>query len=219
MEINERIKTLRTEKNLSQTQVAESLNISQSSYFQLEKGNTELSINRLQQIAQALDVELVELLGLDAPVVDESKIKELEKEIEKLKGKNAELDHIIGSTSAYLNSTLEHFAVKIANENNFKIKHSISVKSKVDGEWKIIGFYQSKKEAIEEFNKLNSFGEFADFWFREVLSDIDRRKVYEIMSNSKEYKKAFLVLLGTNMIDDEIAMRFYVQLLHGNNNG
>ncbi len=63
--IADKIKELRTTQRYSQEDIADKLGISQASYFQIEKGKTELTINRLYQIAEALGVGVGELMGVE----------------------------------------------------------------------------------------------------------------------------------------------------------
>ena len=62
MVINEKIKKIRRSQDLSQEAMAEKLGISTNSYAKLERGETELSITRLQEIANILGVEASDLL-------------------------------------------------------------------------------------------------------------------------------------------------------------
>lgn len=81
-EISEKIKELRKAKKLSQEELAEKIGITQASYFQIEKGKTELSVERLFQIASVLDVSAFDLLDVVNQEKKQSegskKVKELE---------------------------------------------------------------------------------------------------------------------------------------------
>ncbi|MFD2523285.1 helix-turn-helix domain-containing protein [Emticicia soli] len=75
------IKALRELKRYSMAEMAEKLNISPSSYFQLEKGNSKATIERLEEIAEILEVSLAELLGIEIhPTEQLERIAKLEKE-------------------------------------------------------------------------------------------------------------------------------------------
>ncbi len=91
MNIHENIKVLRLQKRLSQLDVAEALNISQGAYAQLENGKTEITLNRLEQLAGIFGMTVIELLqygsGVESVKVDSEKVKELEREIKDLKEK------------------------------------------------------------------------------------------------------------------------------------
>lgn len=81
MELSKRIVSIRESKGMTQSDVAEILNTDRQNYSRLEKRGDKLSIEQVKAIATALDVPLNELLGLDAPVVNQEKVKELEERI------------------------------------------------------------------------------------------------------------------------------------------
>ena len=62
MKVHEKIRTLREAKNWSQEDMAEKLNMSVSGYSKIERGETKTYIPKLEQIAEALNVDLVELI-------------------------------------------------------------------------------------------------------------------------------------------------------------
>ena len=56
------IKRYRELRNFSQKYMADSLNMSQGNYSKIEKGTIDLSINRLSQISELLNVGMFHLL-------------------------------------------------------------------------------------------------------------------------------------------------------------
>ncbi|MDX1902717.1 MAG: helix-turn-helix domain-containing protein [Thermonemataceae bacterium] len=58
-----KIREIRESKKLSQEYMAHQLGISTISYHKLETGKTQLTLERLQSIAQILDTNLTEILG------------------------------------------------------------------------------------------------------------------------------------------------------------
>lgn len=58
-----KIKTLRKERGLSQTDMAAALHIALKTYQNIEGGVTRIDIDRLEQIAEVLDVGFHHLLG------------------------------------------------------------------------------------------------------------------------------------------------------------
>jgi transcriptional regulator with XRE-family HTH domain len=58
MKISDKILLLREAKKISRKQLAATLNISLSSNGKIERGETEITVKRLEEIASALDVEL-----------------------------------------------------------------------------------------------------------------------------------------------------------------
>lgn len=60
-----KIKQLRELKNLTQEYVAGKLNLSTRAYSKIETGETQLTINRLNEISTILGIEPMEILGFD----------------------------------------------------------------------------------------------------------------------------------------------------------
>lgn len=58
MEVHEKIKFLRLTKDWSQEDVAEMLDMSPNGYGSIERGETDVNLSRLKQIAQLFKVEL-----------------------------------------------------------------------------------------------------------------------------------------------------------------
>ena len=63
--VNEKIRKVRESKAWSQEQMAEKLNMSLNSYAKIERGETKLSLDKLEQIAQVFDIDVVELMQSD----------------------------------------------------------------------------------------------------------------------------------------------------------
>jgi transcriptional regulator with XRE-family HTH domain len=57
------IKSIRTEKGISQNQMAEKLGFAQSNYNKIENGVAELTVKRLYEIAKILEVSVLKILG------------------------------------------------------------------------------------------------------------------------------------------------------------
>ena len=62
MKTNEKIRLLRNEHEWSQKEMAEKLQMSVNGYSKIERGESNLNMERLQQIAETLGVSLNELL-------------------------------------------------------------------------------------------------------------------------------------------------------------
>ena len=63
MKTTDKIREIRTQKNFSQEYLASYLGIDTSSYHRLERGVSPLSIQRLEKIAEALELPLSELFS------------------------------------------------------------------------------------------------------------------------------------------------------------
>ena len=66
MKIGENIKKFRELKNLTREQMASELELSLSGYSKIERDEVDLTISRVQQIAEVLQVELSQILNFDA---------------------------------------------------------------------------------------------------------------------------------------------------------
>ncbi len=60
-----KIKQIRELKNLTQDYVASQLQLTTRAYSKIESGETQLTINRLNEISSILGIEPIELLGFD----------------------------------------------------------------------------------------------------------------------------------------------------------
>lgn len=61
----EKIKKIRIEKGISHEAMAYNLGITQAAYTKIEKNETKLSVDRLYRIAEILEVEVSDLLGIE----------------------------------------------------------------------------------------------------------------------------------------------------------
>lgn len=59
--VGQRLQLLRLERNLTQEQMSEKLNLSTSAYCKIEYGETDLTLTRLNKIAEVLNMSAVEL--------------------------------------------------------------------------------------------------------------------------------------------------------------
>jgi transcriptional regulator with XRE-family HTH domain len=76
---------LRKQKGLTQSLMAEKLGIAPNNYGKIEKGITEMTLNRLNQIAEILNVSVVELLtGKPQTVQNDERVTELKERIREL---------------------------------------------------------------------------------------------------------------------------------------
>ena len=70
--LSEKIRQIRLQKGLSQENMADMLGLSTTAYGDLERGRTELSVSRVENIAKLLDVPLPELLGFESLSMSET---------------------------------------------------------------------------------------------------------------------------------------------------
>jgi transcriptional regulator with XRE-family HTH domain len=65
IKINEKIKLIRSLKSWTQEQFADKLGITTHAYAKMERGETDVNFSRLQQIADIMEMDLLQLLTLD----------------------------------------------------------------------------------------------------------------------------------------------------------
>ena len=63
MNVHEKIRKLRKTKHWSQEEMAERMSMSLNGYAKIERGETKLHLDKLEQIAQILDIDIVELIN------------------------------------------------------------------------------------------------------------------------------------------------------------
>ena len=66
LNIGDNIKKLRELKSITRETMCEKLELSMSGYSKIERGETDLTISRVQQIAEILEVDLSQILNFDA---------------------------------------------------------------------------------------------------------------------------------------------------------
>ncbi len=65
MSVHEKIRIVRQAKGLTQEEVAEKLDMSVNGYGDIERGETDVNLSRLEQLADLFEMTLVQLFGLD----------------------------------------------------------------------------------------------------------------------------------------------------------
>ncbi len=63
MKTHEKLRQLREEKEWSQEDMAERMDMSPSGYAKIERGDTQLKLEKLEQIAQIFKIDVVELMA------------------------------------------------------------------------------------------------------------------------------------------------------------
>lgn len=111
MNVLEKIKKIRSEKRISQSDIAEYLGIAHNNYGRIERGEGELSVGRLFKIAEFLQVSPNELLGSESPTFGEEnenegkpnfdEINDLTNQIRALEGRLTEKERIFSFQEYY----------------------------------------------------------------------------------------------------------------------
>ncbi len=63
--IGNKLRLLRTEKGLRQEDMAEKLNLSVSAYAKLERGETDITLSRIEQIAGYYGLKALEMINME----------------------------------------------------------------------------------------------------------------------------------------------------------
>lgn len=64
MVLNDKIRVLREMHNWTQDEMAEKMQMSKSGYSKIKRGETKLTTDRLEQVAEIFDVDITELLSM-----------------------------------------------------------------------------------------------------------------------------------------------------------
>jgi transcriptional regulator with XRE-family HTH domain len=64
MKVHDKIRFMRQSKNWSQEEMANKLNMSVNGYGKIEQGKTDTTFSKLEQIAGAFEIDLMELMSL-----------------------------------------------------------------------------------------------------------------------------------------------------------
>ncbi|MBE6536364.1 MAG: helix-turn-helix transcriptional regulator [Ruminococcaceae bacterium] len=75
MNIGEKIKNAREDMDLSQSEVAKKIHISQSGYSKIERGVQEPNLNQLRRICQILNLDPAYLLSIKTTSTTEKDLK------------------------------------------------------------------------------------------------------------------------------------------------
>ena len=65
MQVHEKLKVMRLFKDWSQEDMAEKLGYSLNGYTKIERGETDITVGKLEKIAEILGIDLQKLLGLN----------------------------------------------------------------------------------------------------------------------------------------------------------
>lgn len=82
MELHNKIKFIRLSKNFTQVYLADELDIDVANYSRLERGETGITIDRLQKIADILEVDVIELI--DEKIEEDVSVVPVEIYLEKI---------------------------------------------------------------------------------------------------------------------------------------
>jgi XRE family transcriptional regulator, regulator of sulfur utilization len=204
MDIQSRIKALREENRLSQYDMAEKLNISQSAYLQIEKGKTELTVSRLKQIAEVLEVTVADLLGSERQEpeggAESKKVEKVEHEIQYLKAllesRDAQLQAYRVISQAFIDTLRD---VEFSHYGKV-IYHNLRTGEVVElSAQETLGF--PRMQELENGVKLGLVKK------QRVLSDKEKERAYSSMINFDF--NTFRILFQLDMIHDKELIEYW----------
>ena len=83
MKLWDRLKNAREDRDISQQEIADLLEITQSNYSKIETGIQEPSLNQLMMIAKFFNLTIDELLGVDPDKYVKAKVQEFIDSVDK----------------------------------------------------------------------------------------------------------------------------------------
>ncbi len=113
MNIGSNIKKYREQKDLSRENVAREMQMSLSGYSKIERDEVDLTISKVQKIAQVLGVDISQILNLDAT------------QIYNVSG-NQFSQGLVGAKSETMNFYADEYKnkyIKMLEEENNRLKH------------------------------------------------------------------------------------------------
>lgn len=165
------LKRIRTEKDISQKDMAEKLGFAQNNYSKIERGLVELSVSRLYEIADILEVSVLKILGEDDDAQKSIiqnyiiKIEELEKEVL--------LQRIMKNMVTYLTRRING-------------KEHDNMEDYDNAEWR--KFDKSDLEVLDN-NLKSSFADFFDGTIFPNLSEDDKNRIEQKKTKTKEERE------------------------------
>ena len=142
MNISVNIKAIRESKRLSQAEIARRMDIAPEFYFRLEKRGKKLSLEQIESIANALEVSVAELIGINV-----SDNVDYSDEISKLLKENGELKE-----NSYTLSIIQLSYVEIFNEHIEDIENQIL---RPNSKIYYPDFYLTKEDILSKEDKLS----------------------------------------------------------------
>ncbi|TAF97114.1 MAG: helix-turn-helix domain-containing protein [Cytophagia bacterium] len=146
-DIYNNIKAVRASKGLTQNVMAEKLNMTQSNYTKLERGLTQITIERLEEIAVVFEMSIWSIVNYDGDVTIEksdieswrNEVLRLQTKLEKLQKENDELN--------------EDYYKESWDKNNTEERHKKEMKAIKQKTEEMAKLVAEKDKRIEEQSK------------------------------------------------------------------
>ncbi|MCU0438818.1 MAG: helix-turn-helix domain-containing protein [Raineya sp.] len=190
-----KIAETRKSKGISQTELAERIDVSQDIISKIEKGKIELTVNRLHKIAGALGVHVKYLLfGEEENSINsnEDKIKDLEKDIELFNSNIIILKNNI--TKCFYNILLETIyglltigaefkdistAKEFEKQYKFDLSNFISLKEKEKILFDMNRVLNGMKKCESDIDFFNNYSSIISQYFTQMIDGYDYHFLFE----------------------------------------
>jgi transcriptional regulator with XRE-family HTH domain len=113
IKINEKIKLIRSLKSWTQEQVADKLGITTHAYAKIERGETDVNFSRLEQIAEVMGIDLLQLLSFE------------EKNIFNFNGNNSQSQQFVYQVNSSIEQAENKHELEKANLMNEQLKKEV----------------------------------------------------------------------------------------------
>lgn len=124
MKLHEKIRQLRLQRGYSQENLADALGLSTTAYGDLERGKTELTIARLEQVAEALGTPVLHFFQEGTPERDQ--VERLVLENEKLQ---AEVEKLLLENRYWREKFDERVLLELYRLGQAKVREPIGFRS------------------------------------------------------------------------------------------
>lgn len=174
MKVLDNIKKFRNLNNYSQEYMADKLNMATVNYGKVERGKTALTVERLYDISNLLNVSVGELLGIEAAGVDKDLLIKREEELDKireamkattlinellLREKENNKVILMNTITRYSNHVLSYLKADMKNasseneRNIFERQMKYELKNKQDMSESLIASGFITQHDLDDFNK------------------------------------------------------------------
>lgn len=205
--IYENIKRVRKSKGLTQKDISEKLGITQPNYTNFENGKGEITISRLEKLAEIFNISVGELLGLQetekvANSENNERVRELEKELQDIKREMNFLgreNEILEKEKKILNNIVLEDILKDWRDRNDFFNFDYIPFEKYDTMEKIIDCYvksdrvsalKIRKGDLFGFNAKNKAqgnGENTSFFYSSFISFVKQTLINKINNSYTNY--------------------------------
>lgn len=206
MDISKKIKAIREERKISQSEIARRLGVEPTNYPRMEKRGDKLTVEQLGKIAGALGVTVGELLT-DEPqtVQDNERVKELEKRVSELEDRVKDKEQIIRGMKNDISEWFFDFVIEVAE------KYGIG---------KIVFFDTVTNETLDSYDSDDDAAFNSPIWnkkrfevpptidYRYEFTDAEKKEIATIMINHPDYSH-IIGFFVYDLVGDEIMQKAY----------